>query len=191
MKECVFAVHSGMYEDSFYASGTYDESEDFIKYMWREKHSDKYRKMCMGDLLKELFLRMQVYYNYGECKGRELPGIAWSIDKNDVFCLTLRDCYVNMEHPFQEEPQDRPATLFAIGLNLTLLESEDPVDAGSHLYGEYDEFVSFCCEERDPMTDKVEVRDIYPSDNYMNEQAIRNILGSLDLISERNNKTTN
>ena len=30
-----------MYEDPFYASGTYDESEDFIKYMWREKHSEK------------------------------------------------------------------------------------------------------------------------------------------------------
>ena len=41
MKECVFAVHSGMYEDPFYASGTYEESEDFIKYMWREKHSEK------------------------------------------------------------------------------------------------------------------------------------------------------
>lgn len=149
-------------------------------WLWREKHRDKYSKMCMGELLKELYLRMQMYYNYGECKGRELPGIAWSMEKNGTFCLTLRDCMVNMEHPFQEEPQDRLATLFAVGLNLTLLESENPEDEGSHLYGEYDEFVSFCCELRD----EKEIRDIYPTDTYVNEQAVRNILGSLDLISK-------
>jgi uncharacterized beta-barrel protein YwiB (DUF1934 family) len=30
-----------MYDEPFYASGSYDESGDFIKYMWREKHSEK------------------------------------------------------------------------------------------------------------------------------------------------------
>lgn len=157
-------------------------------WMWRGKHNDKYRKMEWMELLKELYLRMQNFYKYGYVDNGNLTGIAWSIDKNGVFCLELRDCMVNMEHPFQEERLDKLATLFAIGLNMPLLESEDPEVEGSHLYGEYDEFVSFCCEERDPMTDKVEVRDIYPTDNNINEQAIRNILGSLDIISERNNK---
>lgn len=41
MTDCVFEVHSGMYDEPFYASGSYDESGDFIKYMWREKHSEK------------------------------------------------------------------------------------------------------------------------------------------------------
>jgi len=41
MKDCVFEVHSGMYDEPFYASGTYEEEADFIKYMWREKHSEK------------------------------------------------------------------------------------------------------------------------------------------------------
>ncbi len=157
-------------------------------WLWREKHSDKYRKMCMGELLKELYLRMQMLYNYGECKGRELPGIAWHMEPTGVFAITLKDCAVNMEHAFQDEPQDRPATLFAVGLNLPLLEIEDPEDKGSALYGEYDEFVTFCCEVRDPATSETENRDIYPTDTYINEQAVRNILGSLDLISERNNE---
>lgn len=152
--------------------------------LFREKHNDKYRKMCMGELLKELYLRMQNFYKYGYVDNGNLSGIAWSIDKDGVFCLELRDCMVNMEHPFQEEPQDRPATLFAIGLNMPLLESEDPEDEGSSLWGEYDEFVTFCCELRDTMTDEVEVHDIYPTDTYINEQAVRNILGSLDLISK-------
>lgn len=153
-------------------------------YFKREKAKLSYLKMEMGELLKELYLRMQMYYNYGECKGRDLPGIAWHMEPTGVFAITLRDCAVNMEQPFKEESWDRPARLFAIGLNLTLLESEDPEDEGSHLAGEYDEFVTFTCEVRDPGTGESECRDIYPSPNHCNEEAIRSILGSLDLISK-------
>ena len=152
-------------------------------WIWREKFNDKYIRMEMPELLKELYLRLQMLYHYGECKGSELQGIAWSMEPNGVFCLTLRDCLVNMEHTFKEVCPDREGRLFAVGLNLPLLEREDPESQDSHLCGEYDEFVSFCCEFK---TSKgTEIKDVYPDKNYTNEQAIRNILGSLDLISDR------
>ena len=152
-------------------------------WLWREKFNDKYARMEMPELLKELYLRLQMLYHYGECKGRELQGVAWSMEPNGVFCLTLRDCMVNMEHTFKEVCPDREGRLFAVGLNLPLLEREDPESQDSHLCGEYDEFVSFCCEFKD--SKGTEIKDVYPDNNYTNEKAIRNILGGLDLISER------
>lgn len=152
-------------------------------WIWREKFNDKYIRMELPELLKELYLRLQMLFYYGECKGRELHGIAWSMEPNGVFCLTLRDCMVNMEHTFKEVCPDREGRLFAVGLNLPLLEREDPESQDSHLCGEYDEFVSFCCEFK---TSKgTEIKDVYPDKNYTNEQSIRNILGGLDLISDR------
>ena len=153
-------------------------------WLWREKHNDKYGRMEMMELLKELYLRLQMLYNYGACKGRALPGIAWQMVETGMFAVTLKDCAVNMEHTFQEECKDRKGLLFAVGLNLPLLESEDPEDQESHLCGEYDEFVTFATEFKG----YGEVKDVYPSANYTNEQAVRNILGSLDLISEMNNE---
>ena len=41
MKECYFEISSGMYDEPFTAFGTYEEEGDFIKYMWRERHSEK------------------------------------------------------------------------------------------------------------------------------------------------------
>ena len=154
-------------------------------FLWREKHSDKYRKMEWMELLKELYLRMQNFYKYGYVDNGNLPGIAWSIDKNGVFCLTLRDCMVNMEYDVKNETytEDVPCRLFAIGLNTPLLEREDPEDPESHLAGEYDEFVTFTCE----FDELGEYRNVYPSHDTFTE-AMRNILGSLDIISERINK---
>ena len=152
-------------------------------WLWREKHSDKYRKMEWMELLKELYLRLQMLYNYGECKGRELPGIAWHMEPTGVFAITLKDCTINMEYDVRDEPTDMLCHLFCISLNLPLLEREDPEDPESHLAGEYDEFVTFTCE----FDNLKEIRDVYPS-HYTFTEAMRNILGSLDIISERNNK---
>ena len=150
--------------------------------LFRAKHIDKYRKMEWMELLKELYLRMQNFYKYGYVDNGNLPGIAWSIDKNGVFCLTLRDCMVNMEYDVKDEnfPDDEPCRLFAIGLNMPLLEREDPEDPESHLAGEYDEFVTFTCE----FDELGEYRDVYPS-HYTFTEAMRNILGSLDILSAR------
>lgn len=153
-------------------------------YIHREKAKREYAKMEMPDLLKELYVRMQMYHHYGACKSRDITGIVWSMEPTGVFVVRLQECAVNMEQPFQEETWDRPARLFAIGLNLTLLESEDPEDCGSHLAGEYDEFVTFTCEVRDPGTGESECRDIYPSPNHCKEEAIRSILAGFDMIGE-------
>ena len=151
-------------------------------WLWREKHNDKYRKMEWMELLKELYLRMQMLYKYGYIDNGNLTGIAWSIDKDGVFCLNLGDCMVNMEYDVMDEgPENVLCRLFAIGLNMPLLEREDPEDPESHLAGEYDEFVTFTCE----FDELGEYRDVYPS-HYTFNEAMRNILGSLDIISERN-----
>lgn len=55
-------------------------------------------------------------------------------------------------------------------------ESED-----SHLWDEYDEFLTFCCE----FPDDKECRDIYPCE-YSHEVAIRDTLAQLDVISNMN-----
>lgn len=149
-----------------------------------ERKKQQYRDMKMNDLLRELYLRMQMYYNYQECKGRELPGITCRMEQNGVFTLVLGECALNLEHTFEDPDAEhhdhqREGRLFCIGLNLPLLETEDPENPESHLYGEYDEFLSFCCEFD---ADK-EFRDVYHC-VYSHERAIRSILAQLDQIAE-------
>lgn len=154
----------------------------------KKRRSMKYCKMPMGELLKELYQRMQMYCHYGECKGRELPGIKWSRESNGMFTITLNECAINLEHSFSDphaslEDKKEHGRLFCIGLNLPLLDEEDPENKDSHLYGEYDEFLTFCCL----FGDDNECRDIYPSEPD-HEEAIRDILAGLDAIAEMNNE---
>jgi len=145
-----------------------------------ERKKQQYRDMKMNDLLKELYQRMQMYHHYQECKGRELTGITCRMEQNGVFSLVLGECAINLEHTFEDDLHDNSeGRLFCIGLNLPLLETEDPENPESHLSGEYDEFLSFCCEFD---ADK-EYRDVYPSE-YSHEAAIRSILAQLDQIAE-------
>lgn len=149
-----------------------------------ERKKQQYRDMKMDDLLKALYQRMQMYHHYQECKGRELPGITCRMEQNGVFALVLGECAINLEHTFEDDLHDNvEGRLFCIGLNLPLLETEDPENPESHLSGEYDEFLSFCCEFD---ADK-EYRDVYPSE-YSHEAAIRSILAQLDQIGELANK---
>lgn len=149
-----------------------------------ERKKQQYRDMNIHDLLRELYQRMQMYYHYQECKGRELPGIQCRMEQNGVFALVLGECALNLEHTFEDDLHDNSeGRLFCIGLNLPLLETEDPENPESHLSGEYDEFLSFCCEFD---ADK-EFRDVYPSE-YSHEAAIRSILAQLDQIAELTNE---
>lgn len=148
-----------------------------------ERKKQQYRDMKMNDLLRELYQRMQMYHHYQECKGRELPGITCRMEQNGVFALVLGECALNLEHTFEDPDAEhydhqREGRLFCIGLNLPLLETEDPENPESHLSGEYDEFLSFCCEFD---ADK-EFRDVYPCE-YSHELAIRSILAQLDQIA--------
>ena len=153
--------------------------------MARMKAELKYDKMEWMELLKELYLQLQMFYKYGYVDNGDLKGIAWHMEPNGVFCLTLKDCAINMEYDVEEEhcPDDVRCRLFAVALNLPLLEREDPESEESHLCGEFDEFVTFTCQFKE----SGECRDVYPS-HYTFTQAMRNILGSLDLISEMNNE---
>ena len=145
-----------------------------------ERKKQQYYKMELHDLLKALYQRMQLYYHWQEAEGRELPGITCRMEQNGVFALVLGECALNLEHTFEDDLHDNSeGRLFCIGLNLPLLETEDPENPESHLSGEYDEFLSFCCEFD---ADK-EFRDVYPSE-YSHEQAIRSILAQLDQIAE-------
>lgn len=149
-----------------------------------ERKKQQYRDMKMNDLLKELYQRMQMYHHYQECKGRELTGITCRMEQNGVFALVLGECALNLELTFEDDLHDNSeGRLFCIGLNLPLLETEDPENPESHLSGEYDEFLSFCCEFD---ADK-EYRDVYPSE-YSHERAIRSILAQLDQIGELANE---
>jgi len=152
-----------------------------------ERKQQQYRDMDMDALLKELYQRMQMYHHYQECKGRELPGIQCRMEKNGVFALVLGECALNLEHTFEDDSttSGKEGRLFCIGLNIPLLDSVDPEDPQSHLYGEYDEFLSFCCEFTDG--DDRECRDVYPSE-YSHERVIRSILAQLDQIGELANE---
>lgn len=149
-----------------------------------ERKKQQYRKMKLHDLLKELYQRMQMYYHWQEAEGREIPGIQCRMDQNGVFALVLGECALNLEHTFIDPGADlydhqRKGKLFCIGLNLPLLENEDPENPDSHLSDEYDEFLNFCCD----FYDGKEYRDVYPCE-YSHEEVIRSILAQLDQIGE-------
>lgn len=142
----------------------------------------KYGKMKLHELLRELYLRMHTYYHYGACHGRELPGISWSMESNGMFTIALKDCAVNLEHSVKTD--DGEGRLFCIGLNLPLLETEDPENPDSDMYDEYDEFLNFCCEFKDD-DGNIECKDVYFMDVYWHhEDVLRDVLAGLDLISD-------
>lgn len=144
----------------------------------------KYFKMKLHDLLRELYLRMQMFHHYAECKGAGLPGIAHHTEEG-MFFVDLNRCAVNLEHSFSDPDREEKGRLYGIGLNVPLLEREDPEREDSHLWDEYDEFLIFRCE----FAGTKECRDIYPCE-YDHERAIIDILGGLDAIADMNNEGT-
>jgi hypothetical protein len=134
--------------------------------------------MKMGDLLERLYQLMQQFHHYAACKGADLPGIVWEMEASGIFAIKLGDCAVNMEHSFQDGLT--PVRLVAVGLNLPLLESDDPESGDSDSRGEYGKFLLFRCKA----PDEDGIRDIYPCDHWVNCSAIANIFGSLDIIKE-------
>ena len=51
----------------------------------------------MEELLRQLFDRLYFFYHNGAAKGRDLPGIRWTMD-NGTFVVWLNSCAINMEH---------------------------------------------------------------------------------------------
>ena len=203
MSELHAAVHKAMDElrgkrtlEAMLQSELYGEllnmamlgSDRFFKTAKKQMTYEKKRNY----LLKALYDRMNMFYHYAVAKGSELPGIKWHIEDDGTFYLNLSDCALNLEHSFEDPHADahdkqRNGRLFSIGLNVPLLEREDPESEASHLYGEYDEFLKFYVWFD---ADK-ECRDIYPSE-YSHKQAILDTLAQLDVIADMaNNNQSN
>lgn len=77
-----------MYSEPFYASGTYDESGDFIKYMWREKHSEK----------------------------EEMSDFSMTLDKRTKVCSVTRNGDINSIMNFDPENETRGSLNTAWGV---------------------------------------------------------------------------
>lgn len=139
------------------------------------------------ELQKMLHQRLYMLYHYGECKGRELPGIKWHMEKNGVFAIDLKECALNLEHSIKDDKGE--GTAITVWLNLPLLEKEDPEDDNSHLAGEYDEFVGFCCQMTDDRGNNPEYRDVYlDCHNWQHKELIRDTLAGLDMIGDMMNE---
>lgn len=136
-----------------------------------------YHKMEMHELLKVLYEILSMYHHYGACKGRELPGIAWTMER-DVFVLRLGECAVNMEHSVIDKANnDEKGRLFVIGY--------DPdVDCESgEMEGHYEKALNFLCEFKDP-DGNVEGRDVTLRNVWHHEVLLRDTLAQLDVIAD-------
>lgn len=152
----------------------------------RTRDGMKYYKVKdMTSLLRLLYQRMQMFYNYGACKGRELPGVEWSMESDGRFVLRLEECSINLTHSIQDErrPNFPDGKVFCIGFDPNL----DCEDSGSPLFEHYEEALNFCCEFKDD-NGNIECRDITLFDRYPYRKMVRDILAGLDAIAEMNNE---
>lgn len=143
-----------------------------------------YKVKDMTSLLRLLYQRMQMLHNYGACKGRELPGIEWSVESDGQFVLRLEECAINLTHSIQDErrPNFPNGKVVCIGFDPNI----DCENSGSPLFERYDEALYFRCEFKDDNGD-VECLDITLFDRYPFRKMVRDILGGLDAISKMAN----
>ena len=149
-----------------------------------------YHKKEMRELLKVLYEILSMYHHYGACKGRELPGIAWTME-GDVFVLRLGECAVNMEHSVFDEStycederrsacvckEDYNGRLFAI-----TYDTDIDCESGENK-GHYEKALNFLCEFKDP-DGNIETRDVAICNTWRHEALLRDTLAQLDVISE-------
>lgn len=166
----------------------------FARVVKHDRKLQQYQRMEMGDLLKQLYLRMQMLHHYGACHGRPLPGIAWT-ENNGRFVIQLRDCAVNMEQSITDETRlpgwegtigELSGTLYAIGY--------DPdIDCESgELQGHYEEALNFLCELNTDNPDATELRDVtLYHRSWQHKDLLRDTLASLDMISDLANESIN
>lgn len=156
-----------------------------------------YHKMKYGELLKELYQRMQTYHHYGACHGRELSGISWK-EENERFVLRLGECALNMEHSILDEKEfnkdtlmdctkekrEYRARLFAIGF-----DPDVDCESGERA-GHYEDALNFCAEFKDE-DGNVECRDVQLVNVWHHSDLLCDILAQLDMIGEIANKNIN
>ena len=153
----------------------------------------KYERMSLNELLAALYNVIQTYHHYGACKGRDLPGIAWYMDDDDVFIITLKDCALNMEHSITDEARlpgyegsidELEGRLFCIAYDPDI----DCNDPDGEFYGHYEESLSFYAEFEDE-DDNVDRRNVTICDVWNHRELLRDLLAELDIIADMANKT--
>ncbi len=149
-----------------------------------------YDKMNMGQLLGKLFDRLSMFYNCGYADGAELPGIAWSMESNGIFAITLKDCAVNMEHSVEIPSEDSAyihdrGMVFNVWLDVPDMEDDDPSDAEGRAYGNGYKYVGFTAQFG--YGDKAQYKDVTfePTDSIDNhKKLVIDILADFDMIDE-------
>ncbi len=152
-----------------------------------DHYVQQYQDMEMGELLKQLYQRMQTLHHYGACKGRELKGIDWT-EENGIFIIRLRDCAINMEHSICDEQRlpewsgsisELNGNLYAIGYDPSI----NCDDVNDDYYQHYEEALTFLCELNTSNKDATEHRDVtLCSHSWQHRDLLRDTLATLDMI---------
>ena len=160
------------------------QSLTFSRELQVDRRKRQYDKMEMRDLLKVLYEILSMYHHYGACKGRELPGIAWTMERN-IFVLRLGECAVNMEHSVIDKVNnDENGRLFVIGYN-------PDIDCESgEMEGHYEKALNFLCEFKDP-DGNIEARDVAICNTWRHEALLRDTLAQLHVIADMGNDKIN
>lgn len=172
------------------------QSAAFARVVKHNRKLQQYEDMETGELLHQLYQRLQTLHHYGACKGRELKGISWTED-NGIFVLQLRDCAINMEHTITDEARlpgwndsitKLEGTLYAIGYDPDI-DCDAP---DGYCYQHYEEALNFLCELNIHEPDNTEHRDvIIYHRSWQHREVLRDTLASLDLIADMANENNN
>lgn len=138
----------------------------------------------MEELLRQLFDRLYFFYHNGAAKGRDLPGIRWTMD-NGTFVVWLNSCAINMEHSVEVTESTgtgfsitKRGKVFNLWLDIPDME-DDPngVDLGYKYVGFSADFTSTDGECEDVT--------FAPDDqDFKHLTLVRSILADFDMIGD-------
>ena len=171
---------SGLYCDAYNLMMTVTARA--IKHDRREMAYDD--ESNMEELLRQLFDRLYFFYHNGAAKGRDLPGIDWTMD-NGTFVVRLSTCALNMEHSV--EVTESTGTGFSItkrgkvfNLWLDIPDMEDDPDGVDNGY----KYVGFSADFM-PIDGGCEDVTFAPDDqDFKHLTLVRSILADFDMIGD-------
>lgn len=138
----------------------------------------------MEELLRQLFDRLFFFYHNGAAKGRDLPGIDWTMD-NGTFVVRLSTCAINMEHSVEVTESTgagfsvtKRGKVFNLWLDIPDMEDDpDGVDHGYKYVGFSADFIPTDggCEDVTFATDDQDFKHL---------ALVRSILADFDMIDD-------
>lgn len=138
----------------------------------------------MEELLRQLFDRLYFFYHNGAVKGRDLPGIRWTMD-NGTFVVWLNSCAINMEHSVEVTESTgtgfsitKRGKVFNVWLDIPDMEDEpDGVDNGY-------KFVGFSADFKPNDGGREDVIFDPDDQDFKHLTLVRSILADFDMISD-------